>query len=131
MAFPLDFGFIPSTKGEDHDPIDVLILAETALPVGCLVEVRLIGLIEAMQTESDAYGMPKKLRNDRLVARIDQSRAFADIEEIEQLGDSFCEELARFFGTYNALKNRSFEVIATRGADAAVQTVQNASVSDR
>ena len=51
MAFPLAFGFVPATLGEDGDPIDVLVLADEDLPVGCLLTVRLLGVIEAEQTE--------------------------------------------------------------------------------
>ena len=31
LAFPYDFGFIPSTRAEDGDPLDVLLLGEEAL----------------------------------------------------------------------------------------------------
>ena len=50
-SFPFDFGFIPGTRGEDGDPLDVLVLAEEPLPQGCLVTVRLLGILEAEQTE--------------------------------------------------------------------------------
>lgn len=126
MAFPLDFGFIPSTLGEDGDPLDVLILAECDLPVGCLADVQLIGVIEANQTEDDGHGGCSTVRNDRLVARLAHSRSFADVEEIAQLGDGFRAELERFFVTYNALKGKRFEVIATRDAAAAVGAVEKA-----
>lgn len=34
MAFPYDFGFVPSTRGGDGDPLDVLVLMdEPAFPV--------------------------------------------------------------------------------------------------
>src|SRR4051794_7660199 len=62
-AFPFDFGYIPGTQGEDGDPIDVLVLMDEAAFVGCLVPARLIGVIEAEQTEDG-----KTLRNDRLIA---------------------------------------------------------------
>src|SRR6185436_18475571 len=45
-AFPYDFGFIPSTWAEDGDPLDVLVLGEEALFPGCLVTVRLVGVIQ-------------------------------------------------------------------------------------
>src|SRR3954468_19618945 len=45
MSFPMDFGFFPSTKAEDGDPLDVLVLHDEPLPVGATVKVRLIGLI--------------------------------------------------------------------------------------
>jgi hypothetical protein len=51
MMFPYDFGFVPATKAEDGDPLDVLVLTDEALFPGCLVEVKLVGVIEAEQTE--------------------------------------------------------------------------------
>src|SRR5215212_7046061 len=47
LAFPFDFGFFPSTQGEDGDPLDVLLLGEEALFPGCLVTVRLVGVLQA------------------------------------------------------------------------------------
>src|SRR3954471_3852554 len=51
MAFPFDFGFIPSTLGGDGDPLDVLVLMDEPAHVGCLLNVRVIGVIEAEQAE--------------------------------------------------------------------------------
>lgn len=48
-TFPYDFGCIPSTLGEDGDPLDILILMDEGMPVGCVLTVRLIGVIEAKQ----------------------------------------------------------------------------------
>ncbi len=47
MAFPYDFGFIPSTRAEDGDPIDVLLLSDEPSFPGCIVPAKLIGVIEA------------------------------------------------------------------------------------
>ena len=55
-VFPFDFGFIPATLGEDGDPLDVLVLMDEPAFPGCLVPARLIGVIEADQTE--ATGRP-------------------------------------------------------------------------
>ena len=46
--FPFNFGFIPSTRGEDGDPLDLLVLMEEPVFTGCLVPARLIGVIAAM-----------------------------------------------------------------------------------
>jgi hypothetical protein len=43
MVFPYDFGFIPSTIGEDGDPLDVLVLMEASVVPGCVVRARLVG----------------------------------------------------------------------------------------
>src|SRR6478672_5539871 len=63
MMFPFNFGFIPGTKADDGDPLDILILNEEPLFPGCLVKARAIAVIEAEQTEKDG----KKERNDRLI----------------------------------------------------------------
>jgi inorganic pyrophosphatase len=36
MAFPFDFGFIPSTLADDGDPLDVMVLMDEPAHVGCL-----------------------------------------------------------------------------------------------
>jgi inorganic pyrophosphatase len=62
-VFPFDFGFVPSTRGEDGDPLDVLVLMDAPVYPGCIVPSRLIGVIEAEQTENG-----ETERNDRLLA---------------------------------------------------------------
>jgi inorganic pyrophosphatase len=49
MSFPFDFGFIPSTLGDDGDPVDVLLLMDAPVPPGCMLKCRLIGVIEARE----------------------------------------------------------------------------------
>ena len=49
MTFPYTFGFVPSTKAEDGDPIDVLVLMDEPALQGCLVKCRPIGIIEGEQ----------------------------------------------------------------------------------
>jgi inorganic pyrophosphatase len=120
MAFPLAFGFVPSTKGEDGDPVDILVLADEDLPVGCLVTVRLLGVIDAEQTEQGEAKL-----NDRLVGKVAQSRSFADIDELARLGDGFVDELKRFFITYNGLKQKVFEVVGIGDAATARDRVRN------
>src|SRR5436190_17387182 len=60
--FPFSFGFIPRTLAEDGDPVDVLLLADEPVPVGCVVPARLIGVLEAENVDGG-----KKERNDRLI----------------------------------------------------------------
>lgn len=67
-------------------------IADDALPVGCLISARLLGVIKAEQTEND-----ETCRNDRLVARLTESKTHADVSEITQLGPAFVDQLASFF----------------------------------
>lgn len=124
IAFPLDFGFIPSTLGEDGDPLDILVLSEASLPVGCLVTARLIGVIEAEQTQP-VDGRPNTVRNDRIVARLEQSFAFRNVEELQQLGAGFAEELHRFFEVHAELRGNRFEVVAINGPERAVELIRD------
>ena len=49
MVFPYDFGFVPGTVGDDGDPLDVLLLIDAPVFPGCVVDARLIGVVEAEQ----------------------------------------------------------------------------------
>ena len=62
-VFPFDFGSIPGTVADDGDPLDVLLLMDEPVFPGCLVEARILGVIEAEQTKDG-----QTERNDRLIA---------------------------------------------------------------
>src|SRR3954462_1194655 len=80
MMFPFDFGFVPSTKGEDGDPLDVMVLMDAPAHVGCLIESRIIGVIEAEQTDDG-----KTERNDRLLAVATHSYDHEELESIDEV----------------------------------------------
>ena len=123
MSFPLNFGFVPSTHAEDGDPLDVLILSEYPLPMGCMATVRLVGAMIAEQTQKG-----KTVRNDRLIARLREGTRYSGVNEMEQLGQPFADELTRFFTLYNELRGRRFKVLSVGGADKAMELVKRASV---
>src|SRR5436190_11278322 len=74
MAFPYDFGFIPSTKADDGDPVDVLVLMDEPAFPGCLLNCRPIGIIEGEQHEKK-----RTERNDRVVAIEAANHGYAHI----------------------------------------------------
>lgn len=119
MVFPLDFAFIPSTLAGDGDPFDLLILPEASLPVGSIVEVRILGILEAEQYK----GNKKPRRNDRVIASLVESRLFAKIRHIDQLGPTFVEELSTFFSTYKRLRGQTYEVIDVGGPERAADLI--------
>jgi len=82
-------------RGEDGDPLDILVIADDALPVGCLVSARLLGVIEAEQSDGG-----ETCRNDRLIATLAESKTYAGVQTIDQPGPAFVDELASFFTTY-------------------------------
>jgi len=115
-AFPYDFGFIPSTRAADGDPLDVLLLGEEALFPGCLVTVRLVGVIQAEQTE---HG--KTFRNDRLIGAIETPVNRPEIQTLEDLRTERLDEIEHFFMAYNHLEGRHFKPIGRHGPAMAEQ----------
>jgi inorganic pyrophosphatase len=112
MSFPMDFGFVPSTRGEDGDPLDIMLLADEPLPAGTIARVRLIGVIEGEQTEK----VGKTVRNDRILAVADGSHLFSHVSSIGDLGDDFMKNVTRFWVNFNALHGREFKVVGVRDA---------------
>src|SRR5438067_9352592 len=118
-AFPYDFGFAPGTLGEDGDPLDVLVLTKEPTFTGCLVTVRLLGVIEAKQTEDGDTE-----RNDRLIGTVETKRNPAEQKSLEDLPASLVEEIEHFFISYNRHEGRKFKPIARHGAGAAEKLVR-------
>jgi inorganic pyrophosphatase len=119
MVFPLDFCFIPSTIAGDGDPVDLLILPEATLPVGSIVTVRILGILEAHQYKANK----KPRRNDRVIARLAESKLFAKVQNIDQLGTMFTDELSTFFATYKRLRGQTYEVLDVGGPERAADLI--------
>ena len=90
-VFPFDFGFVPSTRADDGDPLDVLVLMDAPVYPGCIVPSRLIGVIEAEQTEEG-----ETERND--------------------LSQDLVAQIEHFFVSYNEMKGKRFEVKRRAGS---------------
>jgi len=110
-VFPYDFGFIPSTLGEDGDPEDVLLLMDEPAYPGCLIPARLIGVIEAEQTERDGTVS----RNDRIVAVASNARDYQNLRSVDGLDDNLVKEIEHFFISYNEMRGKRFELLGCRG----------------
>ena len=120
-SFPYDFGFVPSTLGGDGDPLDVLLLMEEAAFVGCLVSARLVGVIEAEQTERDG----KVERNDRLIGVAVESRGYQNVQSLDDLGGTLVDEIEHFFISYNEVKGKIFSPLSRSGAKRATALVRS------
>jgi inorganic pyrophosphatase len=119
MGFPYDFGFIPSTKADDGDPLDVLVLMDEPAFAGCILSCRPVGVIEGEQGTKK-----KKERNDRIVAVEKDAHSFAHVKKIGDLGKQFCRELEEFFVNYHRLSGEDYRVIAVKGPAVARKLVK-------
>jgi inorganic pyrophosphatase len=119
MVFPHDFGFIPSTKAPDGDPLDVLLLMDDPVFAGCVVESRLVGVIEGEQKQDG-----KKERNDRLLAVAESSHTHSDVKSIDDLNHELLLEIEKFFVNYHENDGATFKVLACKGPDAAAKLLK-------
>lgn len=117
-VFPYDFGFIPNTRGGDGDPLDVLVVMDEPAFVGCLVACRLLGVIEAKQTEKG-----KTERNDRLIAVSTNSRTHEKLKALTDLDAVLLDEIEHFFVSYNEAKGKKFKPLRRLGSGRAKKLV--------
>jgi inorganic pyrophosphatase len=115
MMFPFDFGFIPSTLGEDGDPLDVMVLMDAPAHVGCLIDVRIIGIIQAEQTEDG-----KSESNDRLLGVAVHSYDHENLKSIDDVSKTLLDQVEAFFISYNKQRGKKFKVTGTGGTKKAI-----------
>jgi inorganic pyrophosphatase len=118
--FPFDFGFVPATRGDDGDPIDVLVLMDEPAFSGCLIFARLIGVIEAEQTEDG-----EKIRNDRLVAVAANSRTHQSLHSLKELESSILDEIEHFFKSYDEMEGKKFRPLGRYGPRRAQKLIES------
>jgi inorganic pyrophosphatase len=119
MMFPFDFGFIPSTVGEDGDPLDILVLMDAPAHVGCLMELRLIGVISAEQIEDG-----KKETNDRLLGVAIHSYDHEHLKTIDDVSKTLLSQLEEFFVSYNKQRGKKFRITGTGGPGKALKLLK-------
>ncbi len=120
MAFPYDFGFVPSTKADDGDPVDVLVLMDEPAFPGCVLSCRPIGVIEGEQGDKK-----KKVRNDRIVAVEKDAHSWEDIKDIANVGKQFIRELEEFFVNYHKLSGERYRILGVGGPQRARKLVKS------
>jgi inorganic pyrophosphatase len=121
MVFPYDFGFIPDTHAEDGDPIDVLLLMDQPAFPGCVIESRLVGVIEAEQVEDG-----ETQRNDRLIAVAQENHSYSELRNISHINKTLLDDIGRFFVNYHQARGSKFKVLGLRGPRQAYQLLKKA-----
>jgi inorganic pyrophosphatase len=121
MMFPFDFGFVPSTLGQDGDPLDIMILMDAPAHVGCLLDVRVIGVIEAKQTQQDG----KTEINNRLMGVAVHSYDHIDMTSIEQVNKDLLKQVEEFFISYNKQRGKKFKLTGTGGPKRAITCLKD------
>lgn len=127
MVFPFDFGFIPSSKADDGDPLDILVLMDEPAFPGCLVRTRLLGVLQAEQKE----GSGEIVRNDRLIGAHVKSIVFSEYGTWRDLPKSLRDQIEHFFRAYNEVKKKEFRPLGWRGVAHAYKLIEAALLEKR
>jgi inorganic pyrophosphatase len=120
LAFPYDFGFIPSTIGEDGDPLDVLLFLDHGVPPSTVVTARLIGVLEVRQRTKTEK---RWRRNDRFFAVATHAHDHQHLKTLADLRPHMLDEIEAFFAHYAGLNGKQLEVLARKGPRRAAKLV--------
>jgi inorganic pyrophosphatase len=122
MVFPYDFGFIPKTRGEDGDPLDVIVISEFNSFPGVIIKCRIIGGIKAEQSKDK--NSDKLIRNDRFLAIPKCSNIFQEVQKMEDLPEQITDQLEAFFFDYNKLEGKKFKALDKMGPKEAQRLIE-------
>jgi inorganic pyrophosphatase len=117
VHYPGDYGFIPSTLGDDGDPLDVLVLVDTPSFPGCVQEVRPIGVLEMTdQGQGD----------EKILAVGEGNPRYADVWNVSEVYPHMLKEITHFFSIYKDLEGKSVQVHGWKDATAAREIIVRA-----
>jgi inorganic pyrophosphatase len=121
LTYPHDWGFIPSTRADDGDPLDVMVIHDAATFPGLVVVCRLIGILEVEQkTKGESE------RNDRVFAAPLKSHSERALKDVRDLTKPLQEELEKFFIATEELEDKKLKFIGWDGPESAMAAVKHA-----
>ena len=115
--YPTNYGFIPQTYGGDKDPLDILVMSSISIQPMCLVEAKVIGVMQ-MIDQGDA--------DDKIIAVAANDPSINYINNIEEMPKHFFSELRHFFEEYKTLENKSVEVEEFKDKATALKIIEEA-----
>ena len=110
MTYPYDWGFIPSTLGDDGDPLDGLVIHQAATAPGVVVKCDLLGALRVRQKDHGG----ETLRNDRYVLCPRKEDAEDEPVAADHVPEHLRREIEQFFlssvlGTGKTIKFKGWQ----------------------
>ena len=124
LTYPHDWGFVPSTKADDGDPLDIMVIHDATTFPGLVVTCRVIGILQIEQKSKK-----KSERNDRLFAVPRRSHSERALKDVADLSKPIREELEKFFTATDELEDKKLNIIGWKGPKIALQTIKEAAKS--
>lgn len=115
IYYPANYGFIPQTYGDDHDPLDILVLTQIDIVPLCLIEAKVIGVMRMLDSgEAD----------DKIIAVAAHDISVNHINEINELPPHFIVEMKSFFEDYKKLENKTVVVEEFQSKEVAYDIIE-------
>ena len=108
MHYPTAYGFVPSTLYKDGDPVDVMVLIEEATFVGCLIEVRALGVMRMLDNGK---------QDDKILAVPVGDQHFTHYSTLEHMKPHTLEEIKYFYSHYKNLEGLETEFMGWSGCE--------------
>ena len=124
LTYPHDWGFAPSTKADDGDPLDVMVINDAATFPGVVLACRVIGILQIDQKRKN-----KSERNDRLFVVPRRSHSEHALKDVRDLTSPILKELEQFFIATEDFEDKELKVIGWHGPGAALDVVKAAARS--
>jgi inorganic pyrophosphatase len=101
VHYPANYGFIPQTYCDDHDPLDILVICSIDVFPACIIEAKIIGAMEMIDQQEKDTKIISVARNDMSVNYIN---------ELSELPPHTLVELKKFFEDYKKLEHKNVTV---------------------
>jgi inorganic pyrophosphatase len=115
VHYPGDYGFLPRTLAEDHDPLDILVTMTVPVFTGCLIDVRPVGVF---------FLVDKGERDEKILAVPLADPWTREIKDLPDLPHHTLLEIEHFFLVYKELEPGKSHQQESRGFGDAAQAKQ-------
>ena len=115
VHYPAAYGFIPKTYCDDNDPLDILVLCSVDIVPMCLVEAKVIGVMQMIDGDEE---------DDKIIAVAAHDISVNHFNDIADLPPHTLNEMQRFFEDYKALEHKHVSVERFMGREDAYRIIE-------